>query len=67
MSTRRATETPAELLARLVSFDTTSYRSNLDIVSFIEDYLHGHGVASRRIVSDDGQKSSLYATIGPDG
>ena len=54
MSTRRATETPAELLARLVSFDTTSYRSNLDIVSFIEDYLHGHGVASRRIVSDDG-------------
>lgn len=67
MSTRRATETPAELLARLVSFDTTSYRSNLDIIAFIEDYLHGHGVASRRIVSDDGQKSSLYATIGPDG
>jgi acetylornithine deacetylase len=66
MSAGRETQTPAELLARLVAFDTTSYRSNLGIIAFIEDYLSQHGVASRRVVSDDGEKSSLYATIGPD-
>src|SRR5262245_30439373 len=59
--------TPAELLARLVAFDTTSHRSNLGIIAFIEDYLRQHGIASRRVTSSDGEKSSLYATIGPDG
>ncbi len=57
--------TPVELLARLVAFDTTSYKNNLGLIAFVEDYLKNHGVASRRIVSDDGEKSSLYATIGP--
>ena len=59
--------TPVELLARLVAFDTTSHRSNLGIIAFIGDYLLQHGVLSRRIASGDGQKSSLYATIGPEG
>lgn len=67
MSARSETQTPAELLARLVAFDTTSHRSNLGIIDFIEDYLNRHGVASRRVVSSDGEKSSLYATIGPGG
>ncbi len=58
--------TPVELLARLVAFDTTSCKNNLGLIAFVEDYLSSHGVESRRIVSDDGQKSSLYATIGPD-
>jgi acetylornithine deacetylase len=58
--------TPVELLARLVAFDTTSSKNNLGLIAFVEDYLRQHGVASRRIVSDDGQKSSLYATIGPE-
>jgi acetylornithine deacetylase len=57
--------TPVELLARLVAFDTTSFKNNLGLIAFVEDYLLSHGVASRRIVSDDGEKSSLYATIGP--
>ena len=56
-----------ELLARLVSFDTTSHKSNLDIIHFIEDFLAQHGVASTRVPSADGQKSSLFATIGPLG
>jgi acetylornithine deacetylase len=67
MSAARGTSnTPVELLARLVAFDTTSSKNNLGLISFVEDYLSSHGVASRRIVSDDGQKSSLYATIGPE-
>ncbi len=57
--------TPVELLARLVAFDTTSHKSNLEIVAFIEDYLLQHGVASLRVVAGDGLKANLYATIGP--
>jgi acetylornithine deacetylase len=56
-----------ELLARLVHFDTTSHRSNLGLVRFVEDYLAQHGVASRLVPSADSEKASLYATIGPAG
>ncbi|MGQ0455621.1 MAG: acetylornithine deacetylase [Hyphomicrobium sp.] len=57
--------TPAELLARLVAFDTTSHKSNLGVVAFIEDYLLQHGVVSTRVTSPEGDKASLFATIGP--
>ena len=55
----------AELLARLVRFDTTSHKSNLPLVRFVEDYLAQHGIASQLVASADGAKASLYATIGP--
>src|SRR5262245_12738241 len=54
-----------ELLARLVGFDTTSQKSNLPLVRFIEDYLLQHGVVSQIVPTTDGAKASLYATIGP--
>lgn len=54
-----------DLLAELVAFDTTSHRSNLPIIAFIEEYLARHGVASRRIPDESGGKANLYATIGP--
>ncbi|MEQ1718880.1 MAG: acetylornithine deacetylase [Hyphomicrobium sp.] len=59
------TYTPIELLARLVAFDTTSHKSNLGIVAFIEDYLIQHGVVSTRVTTGDGLKAALFATIGP--
>jgi acetylornithine deacetylase len=52
------------LLERLVGFDTTSSNSNIPLIEFVEAYLAGHGVASRRVATDDGLKSSLFATIG---
>ena len=58
--------TPQELLVRLVDFDTTSHRSNLGLVAFVEDYLLQHGVVSQRVASTDGEKASLFATIGSD-
>jgi acetylornithine deacetylase len=58
---------PQELLTRLVAFDTTSYKSNLALIAFVEDYLLQHGVVSTRVPSEDGQKSCLFATLGPDG
>lgn len=59
------TGAPAELLARLVSFDTTSHKTNLPLIGFVEDYLRQHGIASARVTSDDGRKANLFATIGP--
>ncbi|HWE99647.1 MAG TPA: acetylornithine deacetylase [Caulobacteraceae bacterium] len=54
-----------ELLERLIGFDTTSRDSNLALIEFVENYLGGHGVASRRIVSPDGAKANLLASVGP--
>ncbi|MBX9684515.1 MAG: acetylornithine deacetylase [Hyphomicrobium sp.] len=56
---------PIDLLRQLVSFDTTSHKSNLTIVDFIEDYLLQHGVLATRITTPEGDKASVFATIGP--
>ncbi len=53
------------LLERLVGFDTTSHLSNLALIEWVEDYLAGLGVASRRIASADGRKANLLASVGP--
>ena len=58
-------DTAEELLARLVAFDTTSHKSNLDLIAFVEDYLGQHGVSSTRIPAPEGGKACLFATIGP--
>ena len=57
--------TAKELLARLVAFDTTSHKTNLPLIDFVEDYLAGHGIESHRVPTPDGLKASLFATIGP--
>jgi acetylornithine deacetylase len=59
--------TAKELLRALVAFDTTSAKSNLALIAFVEDYLKGHGIASTRVPSPDGAKADLFATIGPKG
>ncbi|HEX2337653.1 MAG TPA: acetylornithine deacetylase [Hyphomicrobiaceae bacterium] len=53
-----------ELLARLVAFDTVSANSNLPLIRFVEDYLAQHDIASQRVATPDGEKASLFATIG---
>src|SRR5918999_6535299 len=55
----------AEILEAFVSFDTTSRNSNLPLIGWVESYLGGLGVASERIPDDTGEKSNLWATIGP--
>jgi acetylornithine deacetylase len=55
----------AQMIAKLVSFDTTSHLSNLPIIEFIRDYLSSHGVESTIVPTPDGTKAALYATIGP--
>ena len=58
---------PKALLAKLVGFDTTSSKSNLPLIAFVEQYLAEHGVASERLPAPDQPKASLFATIGPAG
>lgn len=55
---------PREMIEKLVGFDTTSRFSNLELITFIEDYLSAHGIAHERIESADGRKTNLYATLG---
>lgn len=56
---------PAELMSRLVAFDTTSHKTNIPLIRFVEDYLLQHGVTSQLVPTPDGEKASLFATIGP--
>lgn len=56
-----------ELLKALVGFDTTSAKSNLALIDFIESYLDGHGIECFRVPSPDGLKADLFATISGSG
>jgi acetylornithine deacetylase len=55
----------AELLRRLIAFDTVSERSNLELVRFVRHHLAAHGVESRLVPDDAGGKANLWAVIGP--
>src|SRR5215207_2790271 len=54
-----------QMLARLVSFDTESAKSNLPLIDFVEDYLKGWGVPYVRDPNAAGNKAAIYATVGP--
>jgi acetylornithine deacetylase len=54
-----------DILASLVSFDTVSRNSNLDLIAWVEGYLDRLGVKHERVYDETGQKSNLWATLGP--
>lgn len=54
-----------DILAKLVAFDTTSRRSNLELIQWVERYLAELNVPTRRVPNADGTKSNLMAMIGP--
>jgi acetylornithine deacetylase len=58
--------TTEDILAKLVSFDTTSRDSNIPLIAWVEDYLDQFNVPHFRIDYEEGHKTNLYATIGPD-
>jgi acetylornithine deacetylase len=53
------------LLGELVSFETVSASSNLDLINHIASYLDDLGIASLLSHDESGQKANLFATIGP--
>jgi len=58
--------TPIEMLEKLVSFDTTSSKSNLALIEYVQDVLKDHGVSSTLVPNEEGTKANLWATIGPE-
>ena len=58
--------TPLEMIERLIAFNTVSRESNLELIQFVEEYLHSQGIISTRVPSEDGKKSNLYASVGPE-
>ena len=58
-------ERTKEVLEALVSFDTVSRNSNLDLIAWVEGYLDRLGVEHERIYDETGTKSNLWATLGP--
>ncbi len=57
---------PVDLVRRLIAFDTTSRGSNLALIDFAQELLHGAGARCRRTVDAGGKKANLFATLGPD-
>lgn len=53
------------MLERLISFDTTSAKSNLQAIAFIAEYLRDLGAEIELTYDDDGGKANLFATLGP--
>ncbi len=61
-----ATLSDVDLLARLVSFDTTSRNPNLPLARFLADYLDRPGVEVTELPSPDGEKTNLCVRVGPE-
>jgi acetylornithine deacetylase len=58
--------TSEDILAKLVSFDSTSRNSNIPVIAWIESYLDQFAIPHFRVDYEVGQKTNLFATIGPD-
>jgi acetylornithine deacetylase len=55
--------TTRDILARLVSFDTTSHKSNFEMADWVRGYLSEQGLESHYVPSADGVHTSLFATL----
>lgn len=57
-----------EILDRLIAFDTTSARSNIDLVDYVRTLLDEHGISYETVPDATGEKLALVATVpGRDG
>ncbi len=54
-----------DILRQLVGFDTTSSRSNRELIDWVANRLEGLGIASLVQHGDEPGKANLFATIGP--
>jgi acetylornithine deacetylase len=52
-----------EWLKKLISFDSTSRNSNLDIVTYLKDYLASVGVKAEVLFNETRQKANLFAVL----
>lgn len=57
--------TTIDTIARFISFNTESARSNLDLISWVEGHVSSENVTCSRTPNADGNKATLCITIGP--
>lgn len=54
-----------DMLERLISFDTESSKSNLELIAAVENYLKAEGARYVKIPNGRGDKAALFVSIGP--
>lgn len=54
-----------DMIERLVSFDTTSFKTNIQLIHFAADVLSRYGAEIRMTYDEKKEKANLFATIGP--
>ena len=59
------TYTPREMIEKLIGIPTVSRDSNLELITFVSDYLAQFGIESRTVANETGDKANMYATVGP--
>ena len=50
-------------ITRLISLDTTSRNSNLELIDLVAEEMRRHGLAPTILPNEDGTKANLLATI----
>lgn len=60
------TPNPRAMIERLIGFDTTSVKSNLNLIDDVANYLSGLGIKVELIHNAERTKANLFATVGPD-
>ena len=55
----------ADILARLIGFDTTSSKPNRALMDWVQELLAAAGITAQILPDASGGKANLYATIGP--
>lgn len=53
------------LLFKLIAFDTTSYKSNLDLILYVKDILEQNRIRVELNFNAEKNKANLFASVGP--
>jgi acetylornithine deacetylase len=56
-----------DILDRLIAFPTVSRDGNIDLIRYVANLLESHGIAARLFPAAEGDRASLFATVGPEG
>jgi acetylornithine deacetylase len=63
-NTSRPSAASRAMIERLINFNTVSRDSNLGLIEWVRDYLHGLGAVTRLTYDATGKKANLFATLG---
>jgi acetylornithine deacetylase len=64
MNSSRPSAASRAMIERLIGFNTVSRDSNLGLIEWVRDYLHGLGALTRLTHDATGRKANLFATLG---